>query len=748
VPNLHLSSVAPPIGPLMKNDFGEVETTARTLQYSLVMAIEEDGERKKIATENEVFMAEPQLFEIFDIEVISGNPAQALERPLTVMLSEKSAMKYFETTDVIGKHLKAGRRLDLEVTGVFKNFPPQTHWHPEFLVAFSTLNDSTIYGRRGLERNWGNNAFSTYLVLVPGADPKKMAMQFPAFLDKHMGPVAIANGAPAGFVASRVTTLFLQKVTDIHLRSHLDDELELNGNINNVYMMSIIGLFIILIACFNFINLSTARATKRAKEVGMRKVAGAFKNQLVTQYLSESVLVACFALVLSLGVTYLALPSLNDFTRKFLVLDLIANWPILVGIVAFAVVIGIFAGIYPAFIISSFKPAAVLKGQQGSLKGKGGIRKTLVIAQFSISITLIIATAVTIQQLDYLNGRELGFDKDRVITLPLYSDLSENYDAFYNELLKSSSIKNTALSSRLPTGRLLDSQGAASVMRGDSLVNTGVTLKYIASDFEFFDTYGIKMAAGRNFSKSIPTDDSLAFIINETAARKLGWSTNEEGIDKDFLFAGVKGKLIGVVSDFHFESLHQEIVPMIFLIAPNNYNNVSIKIAGNNVQDGIEHVSRVWKSFLPNRPFDYQFISDRYSKLYESEQKQGQLFTVFSGLAIFIACLGLFGLATFNTMQRIKEIGVRKVLGASMPNILTLLSKEIVILIVVANLMAWPLAWYFMSKWLGSFAYHIDMSILVYIGAALLAIVIALVTVSTQTIKAAMTNPSKTLRYE
>ena len=749
VPNLHLASVAPPFGPLLKNDLGEIETMARTLQYNLVMAIEENGERTKIATENEVYMTEPDLLKIFDIQVIAGNPSNALERPLTVMLSEKAALKYFESTDVVGKHLKGGRRLDLEVTGVYKDFPLQSHWHPEFMVSFSTLNDSTIYGRKNLETNYGNNSFSTYLLLEEGVDPRKLEAQFPPFLDKHYGTYAKANyGAPANFVASRSTTLFLQKVTDVHLRSHLDDELEVNGNINNVYMMGVIGLFIILIACFNFVNLSTARATKRSKEVGMRKAVGAHKNQLILQFLGESMLVALFGLILAVALSKMSINWLNEFTRKALVLNFSSNLPVLLGLVAFALIVGILAGIYPAFVISSFKPALVLKGHQGSIKGKGGVRKALVITQFAISIVLIIATVITAQQLNFLNTQDLGFDKDKVITLPLYSELQESYDSFYNELSKSSSIKNVSLSSRLPTGRLLDSQGNASVMKGDSLMDSGIELKYVAADYEFFDTYGIKMAAGRNFSKAIPSDDSLAFIINEAAVKQIGWKSNEDGINGDFLYGGNKGKLIGVVKDFHFESLHEEIPPMIFFISKANYNNISVKISGNNVQEGIEHLQKAWKEFLPIRPFDYQFISDRYQKLYEAEQKQGQLFTVFSGLAIFIACLGLFGLATFNTLQRVKEIGVRKVMGASVPNILALLSMEIVILIGVANLVAWPIAWLVMSRWLSSFAYHIDMNALVYLASAVLAIFIALVTVSVQTIKAAMSNPSNTLRYE
>jgi len=747
--NLHLASVAPPIGPLLKNDYGEIEVMARTLQFGIVMAIEENGERKKMATENDVYMAEPELLNVFDIEITQGNPKDALQRPLTALLSESMARKYFETTDVVGKHLKAGRRLDIEVTGVYKDFPQQSHWHPTFLVSFSTLYDSTIYGRRGLERNWGNNAFSTYVVLNEGASPAKLESTFPAFLEKHLTPFAIANfGAQPTFKASQVTTLFLQKVQDVHLKSHLDDELEVGGNINNVYMMEVIGAFIVLIACFNFINLSTARATKRAKEVGLRKVVGAFRKQLIVQYLSESVLVALLAFALSLPLSFLALRWLNDFTGKSIVLDAVNGGPILAGLLTFAAIIGILAGVYPAFIISSFKPATVLKGQQGSARGNTAIRKSLVIAQFAISIVLIIATGITALQLSYLNNRDLGFDKDRVVTLPYYSELGDSYDAFYNELTKSAAIKNASRSSRIPTGRLLDSQGAASIMIDDSLTNTGVTLKMLGIDYDFFDTYGIQLAAGRTFSKSIPTDDTLAFIINETAARKMGWKTNEEGIDQDFLYGGVRGKLIGIVKDFHFESLHQDYVPMSFFINQNFYNNLSIKFASSNSQEALQHLEKTWRSFLPIRPFDFQFTSDRYTRLYESEQKQGQLFSIFSGLAIFIACLGLFGLATFNTLQRVKEIGIRKVLGATVPSILMLLSKEIVVLILVANLIAWPVAWYVMGMWLDSFAFHIGMNPMVYLAAAMAAVVLALITVSTQSIKAAMTNPSHTLRYE
>lgn len=749
VPNLHLANVAPPIGPLLKNDFGEIEVMARTINYGLVIGLEENGELVKNFSENYLFVAEPDIFKIFDIDVIAGDKNTALTRPFTIMLSKKSAQKFFGDENAVGKRLRANNQFDLEVTGVFSDFRAQSHWHPEYLVSFSTLNEDTIYGRTRLETNWGNNAFGTYVLLNEGTDPGKVTSELPSFLDSHYGNFAKTNfGAPPDFVASKATTLFLQKLTDIHLYSHLDDELEVNGNINNVRMMSVIGIFIILIACFNFINLSTARATKRAKEVGLRKVVGAFKSQLINQYLSESVLISFFSLLFGIALTFLSISWLNSFTGKALSMNFITHWQLYAGLVGFAIVVGVMAGLYPAFILSGFKPALVLKGQQGSIKGKGFVRRSLVVAQFAISIVLLIATAITFQQLEYLNTRDLGYDKDQIITLSYYNELTDNYEAFYNELTKFAGIENVGRSSRVPTGRLLDSFGPPMITQGDSLINSSVTTKFVAIDQEFFRTYGLDIQSGRDLSKAIPTDDSLAFVINETAAKAYGWKTEEEGIDKDFSYGNVKGKLVGVVKDFYFESLHQSIIPIVFFANSNYYNNLSIKISGNQINQGLEHIEKVWRDFLPNRPFSYQFLSENYQRLYEEEQKQSQLFTLFSGLAIFIACLGLFGLATFNTLQRVKEIGIRKVLGASVPSILALLSREIVMLIVVANLIAWPLAWYFMNQWLSTFAYHIDMNLAIYLLAAVSAIMVALLTVSTQTMKAAMTNPGNTLRYE
>jgi putative ABC transport system permease protein len=740
--NLHLGHLAPPFGPLLKNDFTEFEEVIRTLRTGLLVAWEKDGERVKAFNEPNCFFVEHAIFNVFDIKVTEGDGPKTLSQPFQLMISEKTAARYFgEGESAVGKTLRLANAFDVAVGGVFKDFPAQSHWHPDFFLSFSTLNDPNIYGKERLETNWGNNAFSTYVLATEPLDIARIESQFPAFLDRHMG-----SGEAEASKPSTWTNLFLQKLTDIHLHSHLDSEIEANGNINNVYMMGVIGIFIILIACFNFINLSTARATKRAKEVGLRKVVGAFRAQLIWQYLGESILIAFLSLILAVGVAYVALPWLNTFTNKQMTLALVENG-IGLYLIAFTCVTGILAGIYPAFVISSFRPSAILKGgHQGSTGSRGTLRQVLVVPQFSIGIVLIIATFVTYRQLQFINNRDLGYVKDQVVQAPLFNELTESYEAFRNELLKHSSISSVGRSSRVPTTRLLDSQGPAQIQKGDSLANTEVVLKNISVDHHFFETYQIPLVAGRNFSEDIKTDDSLAFILNESAVKMMNL-TSVEVVGRDIKYGEVKGRIIGVVRDFHFESLHEPIVPVIFHQGPT-YGNMSLRVAAANIKDAINHFEKVWKEFLPDRPFQYTFISERYAQLYAGEQKQGQLFVVFSLLAIAIASLGLFGLATFNTIQRIKEIGIRKVLGASVGNIVSLLSKEMLILILIANLVAWPIAWYFTNEWLGTFAYRIPNDPLLYILAAIAAICVALLTVGTQTLKAALSNPAETLRNE
>lgn len=736
--SLHLGLVAAPFGPLLKNDFSDIKESGRIRRCYEPLSIEEDGKFKERLSSHNAYYAEPSIFRIFSIPIVAGDTKSALEKPFTMMISDVTAEKYFGTKDVVGKQLKINDAI-IEITGTYKAFPAQSHWHADILVSFSTLNDDRIYGREMLETSWSENNFSTYILVNEEFDAKKASKQLPAFVDKHMGDPKNSQQP------STWTNLFLQPLTSIHLHSHLDFELEANGSINHVYTMSAIGVFLVLIACFNFINLSTARATTRGKEVGLRKVVGAFKRQLITQHLSESILIAFLSFFLSVVFITMAMPWLNNFTGKSLQLSDYTTPSTIFIILGFMTLVGIMAGIYPAFIISAFKPALILKGQNGSVKGNGGIRKILVVLQFSISIIMIIATLITYQQLSFLNERELGYAKEQVVMIGYDNPIMEHYDAFYHELTKNPAVLNATRSSLIPTDRLLAYRGT-SVERGDSLVPTEINMKDVRIDHEFFDTYKIPFVSGRNFSHDVKTDDSLAFIINETAAKMVGWS-NEEAIGKVLKNGYVKGRVIGVVKDFHFESLHEPIVPVVFH-GEKSFNRISVLVSESEMKAALAHMEKVWNQFVVQRPFDYSFLAARYSWYYKSEQSQNELFVIFAVLAIFIASMGLFGLATFNTLQRRKEVGIRKVLGAPIASIVQLLSKEILILILVANIVAWPIAWYFMTQWLNGFAYHIEMTIFTYFFAGALAMVITLITIGSQTLKAALINPATILKNE
>ncbi|MEQ9443655.1 MAG: permease prefix domain 2-containing transporter [Cyclobacteriaceae bacterium] len=738
---LHLGDVAPPFGPLLKNDFPDIRKVARTLESYVTLKITDENEsvQENINTEN-LFYAEPSLFEIFSIPIIAGDTKTALEKPYTMMVSEATAERYFGTQDVVGKRLQ-GKDNYFEITGVYETFPKQSHWHPDMLVAFSTLNDEKVYGRERLETAWDANIFNTYLLVNDQFDPKRMEVQFPAFLDRHMGlPKNPTVPSP-----SEWTHLYLQPLTSIHLHSQLDSEIEANGSIEHVYIMGAVGIFLILIACFNFINLSTARATMRGKEVGLRKVIGAFRKQLIAQHLSESVLIAFFSFLLAVVLITLALPWLNDFTNKSIQLSEYANPAAIIGVVGLIVLIGIIAGFYPAFIISRFKPAFILRGQGGSTKGSGMVRKVLVVVQFSVSIIMIIATLITYQQLSFLNNQELGYAKDQVVLMGYTEEIHERYETFYHELTQDPAILNASRSSLVPTERLTAYQGT-SIQQGDSMVMTDIVMKDVSIDPKYFDTYRVSLVSGRNFSEEIASDDSVNFIINGAAARMVGWSS-EEAVGKAIKNGGTKGTVVGVVEDFHFESLHEPIVPVIFH-GQRSFDVISVLVDEADMPDALAHMESVWKQFAPEYSFDYVFLSDRYQHLYDSEQSQSELFIIFAGLAIFIAAMGLFGLATFNALQRTKEVSIRKVLGAPIGSILRLLSKEILWLIFIANIIAWPIAWYFMKEWLDEFAYHIEMNVFTYMVAGALALIITLITISSQTIKTALTNPATILRND
>jgi putative ABC transport system permease protein len=742
VVSLHLGAVAPPFAPLLQNDFPDIQKITRMLPGGTTPFRYQD----KIFNEKDVYFADEHFTDLFDLTMIAGDPATALREPNCIMLTPDGARKYFGTEDPMNKIIRVNGQIDAKVTGVYKDFPANAHIHPKVLVSFNTLNDPSIYGAEQLRTNWGNNAFFTYMLLPANYPAQRLEAQFPAFLDRHMRE----PGQPADFKPSKYTKLTLQKLTDIHLRSHLDDEAEENGDINRVYIFSAIALFILLIACINYMNLSTARSTLRAKEIGIRKVAGARRGELIAQFLIESVLIAWMATALAIGLTWIALPWLDTLTGQSLSIHILFRPAVLIPLLLTPFAVGLLSGLYPALFMSAFQPAKVLKGLFRAGGSALSFRKALVITQFSISIILIISTAIVFQQLNYIRESALGLDKDHILTFRS-AGLNHNYDAFRTEILRDANIKDLARSSRIPSGRLLDEQGA-SMQNGDTLRPVNADIKYLAADEEFVPTYGITLAAGRNFSRDYATD-TASFLLNVAATQVLGLRTPQDAIGKNFMYGAVKGRIIGVLNDFHFESMHQKILPLVLVmpsatLGGNAFGRISVKLGGKDLPAAISHITAAWKRFLPETPFEFTFLDERFDDLYRSEQRQGSLFTVFACIAIFIACLGLFGLASFAITQRIKEIGIRKVLGASTAGIVALLSKDFMKLVAIAALIAFPVAGYAMHNWLQDFAYRINIPWWIFLVAGALAALVALITIGLQAIRAALANPVKNLRSE
>lgn len=733
--SLALGAVAPTIGPLLKNDFKEIASITSLLPIGEGTVQYED----KIFTEPEIYFADEHLFDLFDIQLRSGDLKKALTEPYSILLTEEMAKKYFGNQDPVNKMIKLNQQLLFKVTGVYEALPQNAHWHPNVLLSFASLKDTLIYGEEQLRTNWGNNAFYTYLKLPNDGVAKKLEAQLPAFLNRHV--------PGADNKASEWTSLSLRKLTDIHLYSHKDSELEENGDIKRVYIFSVIGFFILLIACINYMNLSTARSSLRAREIGVRKVVGASKKELIAQFLSESILISWLAAILSCVITWLMLPGLNYLSGQSLSMSLLWKPQFIIPLSLLPFIIGMLSGIYPALFLSAFRPVKVLKGIFKNSEKAFSARKILVIVQFSISIILIISTVVVFQQLHYIQNKSLGFTKDQVIVLNNNSGFQHAFQAFKTSLLANSSIVEVARSSRIPSGRLLDADGSQ-INLGNSLAPSKADIKYVQVDEGFIPAYNIPILNGRNFIRANGSDTS-SFILNQAAVRALGMQLNEEAIGKQFKYGSRSGQIVGIMNDFNFESLHQRILPLVLFLSKeeNDYGRISVKITGN-TQQALQHIETSWKKYLPEVPFEYTFLDNRFADLYKAEHQQQIIFSIFSSIAIFIACLGLFGLSAFTITQRVKEIGVRKVLGASIGSIVGLLSKDFLLLVALSALLATPITWFAMSSWLNDFAYRIDISWWVFLLATVVAMLIAFITISVQTIKAARANPTKSLRSE
>lgn len=737
--NLQLAAIAPPFASLLTNDFKEIKKITQILPSNGPTSFRYE---EKMFNENNSFFADSNTLDLFDVNVLKGNPGKALSEPFSVMLTEEEAKKYFGNEEPMNKVLRVNNQFDLKVTGIYKAFPTNAHLHPDMLISLPTLMDSAVYGKQNFIDNYGNNAFFTYILLPDHYDPKKLEAQLPAFQNRHIP--ADNNGK---IKASDYSLLTLRKVTDIHLYSHKDDEAEENGDIKRVYIFSAIALFILLIACINYMNLSTARSVLRGKEIGIRKVVGARRKELIGQFLSESVLLCWIATGFAYFFTWFTLPFLNKLSGQTLSIETILQWNILLPLLLVPFIVGILSGIYPALFLSSFQPIKVLKGVLKIGEGSLSFRKVLVIVQFSISIILIICTTVVFQQLRYMQNTSLGFNREHIVTLSYNNGLTPKYESFRTELLADPNVKNVARSSRIPTGRLLDAMGSQ-INKGDSLAPTQADIKFVVADEDYLPTYGVKILAGRNLSNMYGMDTS-AFLINEAAVKILGLKSPEDAVGKQFQYGGRNGQIVGVFNDFHFESMHQRILPLVIFIPQNSnfYGRLTVKLTGN-IPNAIAHLEETWKKFLPEIPFDYTFLDEKFAKLYQSEQRQEAIFTIFACIAIFVACLGLFGLSAFAISQRVKEIGIRKVLGANVNSIVALLSKDFLILVAFAALIAFPVAWYAMHSWLQDFAYRISIQWWIFLIAGIIAALVAFFTVGLQAFKAATSNPVKNLRTE
>jgi putative ABC transport system permease protein len=744
--SLHLGTVAPPVGPLLRNDFPDIQKMTRLLEDDHKPMRYQD----KIFNENAIFWADTNFFDIFDVTMVEGNPKTALTFPNSILLTPEVARKYFGDSDPMNKVIRMDNQINFKVTGIYKPLPAAAHFHPNLLASFSTLNDTAVYGEKQLMTNWGNNSFFTYLLLPKDYPVKSMEAQFPAFLDRHY-PL---SGAPPGIKPHQTTKLFLQPLTSIHLYSHLDSEAEQNGDAGRVATFAAIALFILLIACINYMNLSTARSSLRAREIGIRKVAGALRREIILQFLSESILISYIGLFLAAALTWLTLPALNSVTGLSLSVETLIRPAILIPLAFTPFLVGILSGLYPALFLSAFQPSKVLKGLFKAGSGSISFRKVLVVTQFAISIVLLISTAIVFQQLHFMQNTALGFNKDQVVVMRYNAGLDKTYESFRTRLLQDPHISGITRSSRIPSGRLLDEQGA-STQSGDSLKPVTADIKVVTVDQDFLSAYNIPIGAGRDFSRLYATDTNN-FILNVSATKALGIRDPREMIGRNFSYGGTKGKVIGIMKDFNFEDLRQSILPVIFTLPPPSepasydFANISVKLAGNkdNITQALHHLESTWKTFVPEAPFEYTFLDERFDQLYLSEQRQSELFTVFSCIAIFIACLGLLGLSAFSISQRVKEIGIRKVLGASAGTIVKLLSVDFLILVAIAAVIAWIVAAIVMNQWLRNFAYHIAIPLWVFGAAGILAALIALATISVQALKAAWANPVNSLRSE
>lgn len=720
-----------PMAVTVADNYPGVEAYVRFLPEARDMLVA-NGEQRFYETQ--FTYADASVFEVFSFPLKQGQANDVLVRPHTMVISESMAAKYFGADDPIGQKLDVDNNLSFEVTGVMADMPMQSHMRFDFLASFASLET-----REDLNLdNWTNNPYYSYLLLHEDASVADLEAQFPVLIETHVGEALENMGVAWRF--------WLQPLTDIHLFP-LGNELSPGGSMQFVYIFVGVALFILLIACINFINLSTARATTRAKEVGLRKVIGAHRSQLVLQFLGESVLLTLGAVVLAVALLWLALPVFNALVDK----TLVVSWDIatVISLVVLLVLVGVVAGSYPALWMSRFQPVETLKGMLGRKRqGKGTllVRRGLVVFQFATSVFLIVATLVVYRQVDYMQTKNLGLTPEQVVVLPMRdASLRENYAAVREQLLAIPAVQHVAVSNRKPgTGA-----GGSTFRRASEPEATMTSMKVMVTDHHFNQTLAIDVVAGRDFSEAFVTDAEDGMLLNQQAATDLGWANPEEAIGQRVQWGGWRSfEVVGIVDNFHFQPLSVFMQPLVMIVYPSLAEHMLIRTQTTDWPQTLAQLEETWATLVPDWPFVYSFLDQDYAQLYAREEQFGQLFIYFAGLSLLVACLGLFGLASFSVERRIKEMGIRKVLGATTTHLALLLSREFALLVGVACVVAWPLAYVAADAWLQAYAFRAELALWLFGMAALGALLIAWLTTSYHAVRASRANPVETLRYE
>ena len=727
-----IATIPAAFAPAALADFSEIEKAVRLFSPSQTPVAYGD----QLFQEPNFFYADSSMFEVFSFPLLQGNPETVLDAPFSIVLTETTARKYFGETDPVGKILTINDSLDFRVTGVAADVPAESHFHFDLAASMTSWETMTP----DIANQWAPHMYYTYLLLAPETSAAALESKFPDLVTRN---IQLREGWSFNFL--------LQPLSSIHFHSHRSGELEANGRLEHVYLFTAIALFILLIACINFMNLATARSARRTREVGLRKVLGAHRRQLVGQFLSEALLMSLASTALAVVLVILALPAFNALAGRELTLNVLAHWPFLIALLVFALVVGVLAGSYPAFFLSAFRPLAVLQGlttRTGKERAASLLRKGLVVFQFGISVFLIAGTMVVFNQLHFMRAQQLGFSPEQIVVVSsLNGRQMAPSETFKKEALGLASVRHITRSNSLPGRAMVGLSFQAQSMPEDDWRLTNI----LFVDPDFVETYEMEIVAGRDFSPDFASDPTGSFLLNEAMVEVLGW-TPEEAIGKTAALRRGGGRIVGVVKDFNYVSLQEAVEPLVIVPTVTPFGStplyVSLRLSTDDLPGTLAQLEETWSALISHRPFTYFFLDDDFDQQYRAEDRLARIFGVFAGLAIVIACLGLFGLAAFTAEQRTKEIGVRKVLGASVPGLVGLFARDFLKLVALAFAAAAPVSYLVMQRWLADFAYHIDLSWDIFLLAGLTAFVIAALTVSYQSIKAALAAPVDSLRHE